>query len=65
MTSTCKHCGKTIIQPYEGAKWWHSDAMVRGCRAATFSVGEGWDDTIDRRKVAEPVDVLDQPSLGD
>jgi hypothetical protein len=52
---TCARCG----QPIETAsgnreRWLHSSDRSRGCRAATFDPGNGWNDEIPRSWMATP-----------
>jgi hypothetical protein len=52
----CRRCGRQIIA--ESGRWWFhigADGFPRrGCRAATFTVADGWDDTIPRSWSAKP-----------
>ncbi len=63
----CRHCNKPIFRDYN--RWLHvgeaveipglpfkvqSDYGMRGCRAASFSPGNGWDDSLDRKWNAAP-----------
>lgn len=54
--TSCRRCGRSIVNP-TGNKWTHLAAdgtLVVGCRAASFTPGDGWDDTLDRRWRAMP-----------
>lgn len=54
---TCRRCGRRIVNP--GAGWTHLGAdntLVVGCRAASFTSEGGWDDTLDRRWHAAPIE---------
>ena len=54
-TATCRRCGKPITRIGEEAPWRHTDQdRSRGCRAATFDEGSGWDDSIPRTWTASP-----------
>jgi hypothetical protein len=51
----CRHCGRPVFEV--GGQWYHLDAQgqrMRGCRAASFVSGRGWDETLDRRRTASP-----------
>jgi hypothetical protein len=51
----CRHCGRPVFQV--GERWYHRDAQggrVRGCYAASFVDGEGWDAALNRRWMAAP-----------
>jgi hypothetical protein len=56
----CRHCDRAIFRPRTVADphWWHwcggDSSFVRGCRAATYTPGTGWNDLIDRRSMAAP-----------
>lgn len=48
---SCRWCGRSIVNTM-GDKWTHlaaDNTLVVGCRAASFTPGEGWDETLDRR----------------
>lgn len=52
----CRRCGRAIVQATAG-RWTHLAAdgtLVIGCRAASFTSGDGWDDSLDRRWRAAP-----------
>jgi hypothetical protein len=54
--ATCRRCGRAIVQPTLG-RCTHLAAggtLVAGCRAASFTSGDGWDDALDRRWRAAP-----------
>lgn len=54
----CRRCGRAIVNP-TGSTWTHlaaDGALVVGCRAASFVDDEGWDDSLDRRWKARPVE---------
>lgn len=47
--ATCRRCGRQAWQRSNDGKWVHLDASgheIRGCRAATFTTGGGWDRSI-------------------
>lgn len=51
----CRHCGRQVIRV--GTGWRHLSAnggLNVGCRAASFTPGRGWDDTLDRSLKAAP-----------
>jgi hypothetical protein len=53
-TATCRHCHRPISR-VGGGSWKHEDPeRCRGCRAASFREGEGWDDSLSRTWVAAP-----------
>lgn len=55
--STCR-CGKAIILPPGFTDWVHdTSARERGCRAATFQAGQGWDDSVSTSWTAKPAKV--------
>ena len=52
----CRRCGRAIVNP-SGSRWTHlsSDGGLNvGCRAASFTSDEGWDDTLARSWRASP-----------
>ncbi|MCD0453364.1 hypothetical protein LO762_29905 [Actinocorallia sp. API 0066] len=52
----CAKCGKPIeTTAGDRERWVHSDSdRSRGCRAATFTENEGWNDEIPRTWKAQP-----------
>lgn len=44
----CGNCGKQVITTPFKRGLVHAEDFMKGCRAASFSVGNGWDDTIPR-----------------
>jgi len=51
----CRHCGRPVFQV--GDRWYHRDAQgdrIRGCYAASFVSGQGWDTTLNRSSMAAP-----------
>ena len=56
--ATCR-CGKAIILPPGFTDWVHdTSARERGCRAATFQGGQGWDDSVSTSWKARPARAL-------
>jgi hypothetical protein len=51
--ATCKHCGR-MIRSIRDDEWRHEPNGERGCRAASYREGSGWDDSLNRRSVATP-----------
>lgn len=50
----CRGCGKDIYQ-HEDGRWHHDDPSgSRGCYAATWREGEGWDESVNRKSYARP-----------
>jgi hypothetical protein len=50
---TCRRCGLAIVQSY--GRWYHEDpAYSRHCRAASFTVADGWDEALDKTWTAAP-----------
>lgn len=53
---TCRHCGGRILSLDSDQSWIHAwGSGDRGCRAASFVSGEGWNDSLDRKWYAAPV----------
>jgi ABC-type thiamine transport system ATPase subunit len=53
--TTCAKCGQPIeTSKASGNQWIHSSDGSRGCRAATFTADQGWDDSIPRNWTATP-----------
>lgn len=51
----CAKCGQPIRTDYrDRERWVHASDGSRGCRAATFNQGDGWDDDIPRSWMATP-----------
>ena len=54
--ATCRRCGRAIVEAVSG-RWTHLAAdgtLVVGCRAASFTRDQGWNDTLDRGWRAAP-----------
>ncbi len=52
---TCR-CGKPIVLPPGFDDWVHdTSARERGCRAATYEEGQGWDDSVSTSWKARPM----------
>lgn len=52
---TCAKCGQAIqTDSGDRERWLHSSDRSRGCRAATFDPGNGWNDAIPRSWMATP-----------
>ncbi|TQF07024.1 hypothetical protein E6W39_38630 [Kitasatospora acidiphila] len=52
---TCAKCGQPIeTDSRDRSRWIHSSDRSRGCRAATFTVEDGWNDEIPRSWMATP-----------
>jgi hypothetical protein len=58
--ATCRRCQRSILRGArwrDGYHWWHiaeDHSLRRGCRAASFTTENGWDDSIDRKWMARP-----------
>lgn len=53
---TCRRCGTPIVFSNILEQWHHANPdFNRGCRAASFRPGEGWNDDLPRSWVAAPV----------
>ena len=56
----CANCGADLYQRTTVSPWFHAVStedgpqFIRGCRAATYEEGVGWNDAIDRRLMAKP-----------
>jgi hypothetical protein len=57
----CRHCGRPILRQRRDGRGWDAwvhaggEELRRGCRAASYRPGVGWDETLDRRTVADPL----------
>lgn len=53
---TCAKCGQAVqTDSRDRERWLHSSDRSRGCRAATFDPGNGWNDDIPRSWKATPI----------
>jgi hypothetical protein len=52
-STRCSNCDQPITHP---GRWWiHTDeSRSRGCRAASFTEADGWNDDLDRTWKAQP-----------
>lgn len=47
--ATCRRCGKGVIRSQFNDRWTHADNdRSYGCRAASFTSEEGWDESLPR-----------------
>lgn len=51
-TGSCRHCSRPISKRAE--KWTHDRGGMRGCRAASFTSTDGWDESLERHWRAAP-----------
>jgi hypothetical protein len=54
---SCKWCGRNVV--FEGVRWTHLAAdggLSVGCRAASFTADEGWNDSLSKNWKAQPAD---------
>jgi hypothetical protein len=63
--AACRRCDQPITELFQsdnGRGWRHDSDGSRGCRAATFDRGSGWDDSIPRSWKAAPLrgSIIDQ-----
>jgi hypothetical protein len=50
---TCRRCSQPIVEDNE--RWYHDDPdRSRGCRAASFVAGDGWDEALGKTWMATP-----------
>jgi hypothetical protein len=52
--SACERCGRRVISiPGFVTHLGEDGGLLRGCRAASFTVEDGWDDSLDKRWTAK------------
>lgn len=55
-SGTCRRCHQPIIFSLVLSRWFHANPdFNRGCRAASFRPGEGWNDELPRSWQAAPL----------